>query len=114
MTQSPVSTVLSSSGQGGSSSRWRPRHRSSLRSAPAGSCSSGAARASHWHSLGFHALPAGYFAALAGMVVCYLFLVEVGKAWFHRVALVEAPVSPRRDGTRHHLRRRAAQFSADS
>jgi hypothetical protein len=38
------------------------------------------------HTLGFQPLPAGFFAALAGMVVCYLALIEVGKRLFYGVA----------------------------
>ena len=66
------------------------------------------------HSLGFRSLPFGYFAALAGMVVAYLVLVEVGKWWFYRSSrlaeIYDAP--PRRYPARHHLRRRAARFSS--
>jgi Mg2+-importing ATPase len=61
--------------------------------------------------LGFHPLPLGFFAALAGMVVCYLVLIEVGKRLFYRAAAAPPTVAP--PGTsRRHLRRRAAYFSA--
>ena len=36
------------------------------------------------HTLGFQPLPAAFFAALAGLVVCYLALIEVGKRFFYR------------------------------
>ncbi len=60
--------------------------------------------------LGFHPLPAGFFAALAAKVACYLVLVEVGKRLFYGAApaptgLPTVPVGHR------HLRRRAAYFS---
>ena len=37
------------------------------------------------HVLGFTALPAGFLAALAGMIVVYLVLIELGKQRFYRV-----------------------------
>jgi P-type Mg2+ transporter len=61
------------------------------------------------HTLGFHPLPGAYFAALAGMVVAYLALIEIGKRIFYRAAA--APATPRQYGSQHHLRRRAARFS---
>ena len=64
------------------------------------------------HVLGFRPLPAAFFAALAGIVVVYLALVEIGKYWFYR--LYQAPATPaprdRRHGYRVH--RRAARFAA--
>ena len=62
------------------------------------------------HTLGFQALPGGFFAALAGMVVAYLALIEVGKRIFYRVAA--APPTSRPYDAHRHLRRRAAQFSS--
>ncbi len=83
------------------------------RSAPGGSRSSAAARASplllaalgvvtvgavlpytgpwptSWAS---GPCPASFFLALAGIVVCYLVLIEVGKHWFYR--LYRAPATP--------------------
>jgi P-type Mg2+ transporter len=61
------------------------------------------------HSLGFQPLPGAFFAALAGMVVAYLILIEAGKRIFYRAAA--APAGPRRYGRGHLLRRRAARFS---
>ncbi len=58
-------------------------------------------------TLGFQPLPAGFFAALAGLVVCYLALIEAGKRVFYRRAAPAVPV-PR--PTRRHLRRRAAAY----
>jgi P-type Mg2+ transporter len=62
------------------------------------------------HALGFQPLPAGFFAALAGMVVCYLVLIEIGKRIFYGSA---PPALPRRRNysPHHHLRRRTAHFS---
>jgi P-type Mg2+ transporter len=69
------------------------------------------------HTLGFQPLPVGYFAALAGMVVGYLALIEISKKIFYRAA-VNAMVAPTThdETSRHlrHLRRRAARFSAAS
>ena len=65
------------------------------------------------HTLGFQPLPAGFFVALAGMVVCYLALIEVGKRFFYRAAAA-SPVSRRHYTRRRHLRRRAAYFSTSA
>jgi Mg2+-importing ATPase len=62
------------------------------------------------HALGFQPLPAGFFAALAGMVVCYLALIEAGKRLFYGVAPEPTTRPPRRG--RRHLRRRAAYFTS--
>ena len=61
------------------------------------------------HTLGFRPLPGTFYLALAGMVVCYLALIEAGKRWFYRVAPVAPAVRPRRPGYRVH--RRAARFT---
>jgi Mg2+-importing ATPase len=65
------------------------------------------------HTLGFQPLPGGFFVALAGMVVCYLALIEVGKRYFYRVAAA-SPASRRHYTRRRHLRRRAAYFSTSA
>jgi Mg2+-importing ATPase len=62
------------------------------------------------HALGFQPLPAGFFAALAGMVVCYLALIEVGKMIFYRSATITT-THVRRFGGHRHQRKRAARFS---
>lgn len=62
------------------------------------------------HVLGFAPLPAGFFAALAGMVIAYLALIDVGKRIFYRVAPTGPPKRPL-DHHRRHVRRRAAYFS---
>jgi P-type Mg2+ transporter len=63
------------------------------------------------HVLGFRPLPSLFFLALAGIVVCYLSLIELGKYWFFR--LYHAPVKPepRQRTSGHRVRRRAAAFS---
>jgi P-type Mg2+ transporter len=64
--------------------------------------------------LGFAPLPPVFFAALAGMVVAYLVLIELGKLVFSRLDARRIPVPGRsrehRRGVR--VRRRAARFSA--
>jgi Mg2+-importing ATPase len=60
-------------------------------------------------TLGFTVLPLGFFAALAGMVVCYLALIEVGKRVFYGAAA--APAQPRKVRPHRHITRRAAYFS---
>ena len=62
------------------------------------------------HILGFQPLPAGFFAALAAMVVAYLALIEFGKRIFYGVT-VSAPPTRRSYSKHRHLRRRAAYFS---
>jgi Mg2+-importing ATPase len=70
------------------------------------------------HTLGFQSLPAGFFAALAGMVVCYLALIEIGKRFFYGAATtpptVTTPSGPARHGRQHQLSRRASRFSTPS
>ena len=64
------------------------------------------------HTLGFSPLPVAFFAALAGMVVSYLILIEAGKRIFYRTADTQpASTSSRQPSVSHHLRRRAARFS---
>jgi P-type Mg2+ transporter len=60
------------------------------------------------HTLGFRPLPGAFFAALVGMVIAYLALIELGKRIFYRAAAT--PATPRKYDL-HHLRRRAARFS---
>lgn len=65
------------------------------------------------NSLGFQPLPGGFFAALAGMVIGYLILIEIGKTIFYRAAPTAdvPPAAGPRFGSRRHVRRRAAHFS---
>jgi len=46
------------------------------------------------HSLGFQPLPGGFFAALGGMVICYLALIEISKRVFYGAAPPVAPTPP--------------------
>src|SRR6185437_4306283 len=62
------------------------------------------------HTLGFEPLPPAFFAALVGMVVGYLALIEAGKRIFYRTA--RFTTSPRQHFiASRHARRRAARFS---
>jgi len=63
------------------------------------------------HILGFRPLPSLFFLALAGIVVCYLALIELGKYWFFRIYHAPAKPEPRQHTTGHRVRRRAAPFS---
>ena len=64
------------------------------------------------HTLGFQPLPGAFFAALGGMVVAYLVLIEVGKRFFYRVARTTTTSERRPYNRARHLIRRAARFSA--
>jgi Mg2+-importing ATPase len=63
-------------------------------------------------TLGFAPLPAGFFITLAGMVIGYMALVEVGKRYFYGAAVTRAPIAARAYNPHRHLRRRAARFSS--
>jgi P-type Mg2+ transporter len=64
------------------------------------------------HTLGFGALPIGFFLALALMVVCYLVLIEFAKRWFFRTATTTAGTHP--DHRARRIHRRAARFTTTS
>ena len=61
--------------------------------------------------LGFRPLPAAVFFALAGIVICYLTLVEIGKYWFYRLYHAPATPTPLHRTTTHRVHRRAARFT---
>jgi Mg2+-importing ATPase len=63
------------------------------------------------HLLGFQPLPGLFFLALAGIVVCYLVLIEIGKYWFYRLYRPPATPLPRRRIAGHRVHRRAARFT---
>jgi P-type Mg2+ transporter len=64
------------------------------------------------HTLGFSPLPAAFFAALVGMVLGYLALIEAGKRIFYRSAASRPPAAHvGRSSEVSALRRRAARFS---
>jgi P-type Mg2+ transporter len=62
--------------------------------------------------LGFTPLPATFFLTLFGMVVVYLFLVEVAKTRFYRAPQPHTPLLPSTHAQRleRRIRRRAARF----
>jgi Mg2+-importing ATPase len=64
------------------------------------------------HVLGFAALPLAFYAALVGMVLVYLALVELGKRYFDRATPAKAP-APRRDPRLRLLGHRVGRFSVD-
>jgi P-type Mg2+ transporter len=62
------------------------------------------------HRLELGSLPGRFYLALAGMVVAYLALVELGKHAFHRFEPVRlAPVAP--SSRRQRVQRRASKWS---
>ncbi|MEV8517716.1 magnesium-translocating P-type ATPase [Dactylosporangium sp. NPDC051484] len=62
------------------------------------------------HLLGFQPLPIGFFAALAGMAIAYLALIELAKRAFFTRRPAHPP-TPHRRGHTHHVQRRAGRFS---
>ncbi len=61
--------------------------------------------------LGFQPLPGLFFLTLAGLVIAYLGLIEIGKHWFYRSGRT-ATAPPRRHRIAgYRVRRRAARFS---
>ena len=64
--------------------------------------------------LGFTPLPAVFVLALAGMVVAYLFLVEVAKVWYYARLSRTPEVPVRARAYRHRVARRASRFTARS
>jgi Mg2+-importing ATPase len=59
--------------------------------------------------LSFTPLPAAFFLALVVMVLTYLVLVELGKAWFFRTPRPQAAERVRAPG--HRVQRRASRFT---
>ena len=64
------------------------------------------------HLLGFTPLPASFFLILFGMVVVYLFLVEMAKTRFYRAphARTPRPTSTHAERLERRIRRRASRF----
>ncbi|WP_239309734.1 MULTISPECIES: magnesium-translocating P-type ATPase [unclassified Frankia] len=62
------------------------------------------------HLLGLSPLPLAFFAALVGLVIGYLALIEAGKRVFYRGAGITPPAR-RRSSTMRALHRRAGRFS---
>jgi P-type Mg2+ transporter len=67
-------------------------------------------------TLGFRPLPLAFYAAIAGLAICYLALIEAVKVFFYRAAIQPHAheVTPRPHPRRRHIRRRAARFSTSS
>jgi P-type Mg2+ transporter len=66
------------------------------------------------NSLGFASLPGRFFAALVVLVALYLVLIEIGKAWFYRLAAGAGGFTSEGTRTRqpgHRIQRRAARFT---
>jgi P-type Mg2+ transporter len=63
------------------------------------------------HTLGFTPLPWQFFAALVGLTVAYLVLVEVTKTLFYAEPMRLAGQLHRTRGHEHRVHRRAARFS---
>jgi Mg2+-importing ATPase len=61
--------------------------------------------------LGFTALPAGFLAALAAMIVVYLVLIELGKRRFYRVIPPGPPIARRRPERERWIHHRASRWS---
>jgi Mg2+-importing ATPase len=64
--------------------------------------------------LGFRPLPSLFFFALAGIVACYLALIELGKYWFYRLSRAPATPGQRQRTPGHRVQRRAARFATHS
>jgi Mg2+-importing ATPase len=63
------------------------------------------------HLLGFQPLPGAFFLALAGLVIAYLALIELGKYLFYRYRSPAATPKPRHRVPGHRVHRRAARFT---
>lgn len=62
-------------------------------------------------NLGFRALPWQFYAALLGLTVAYMVLVEITKKWFYANPMHIGDRPHRTRGTAHRIHRRAARFS---
>jgi Mg2+-importing ATPase len=63
------------------------------------------------HVLGFTALPAGFLAALAAMILVYLVLVELGKRRFYRVRPRGPAIARRLPDREHWIHHRASRWT---
>ncbi|HET8529449.1 MAG TPA: magnesium-translocating P-type ATPase [Gaiellaceae bacterium] len=63
------------------------------------------------HTLGFRALPAAFLAAVGGMIVVYLVLIELGKRLFYRAAVVGPPVARRGSPRARRIHHRASRWT---
>ncbi|MEE3066813.1 MAG: magnesium-translocating P-type ATPase [Actinomycetota bacterium] len=65
-------------------------------------------------NLGFRPLPWQFFAALVGLTLCYMVLVEITKTWFYSQPMHVADRLRRTRGQVHRIHRRASRFSHSS
>ena len=63
------------------------------------------------HLLGVQPLPGAFFLALAGLVIAYLALIELGKYLFYRYGSPAATPKLRHRVPGHRVHRRAARFT---
>jgi P-type Mg2+ transporter len=63
------------------------------------------------HLLGFQPLPGAFFLALAGLVIAYLALIELGKYLFYRYGSPTVRTESRHRAPGHRVHRRAARFT---
>jgi Mg2+-importing ATPase len=63
------------------------------------------------HTLGFVSLPASFLAAVAGMIVVYLLLIELGKRRFYRVQPVGPPLARPQPPRVRRILHRASRWS---
>jgi P-type Mg2+ transporter len=63
------------------------------------------------HTLGFSHLPATFLAAVAGMIVTYLVLIELGKRRFYRDQLAGTPLSQPPPARQRRIHHRASRWS---
>jgi Mg2+-importing ATPase len=61
-------------------------------------------------TLGFTRLPASFLAAVAGMIVAYLLLIELGKRHFYRVRPAGPPLARPRPPRQRRINRRASRW----
>jgi hypothetical protein len=62
-------------------------------------------------TLGFTRLPADFLAAVAGMAVAYLFLIELGKHRFYRIPADGPPLARPRPPRQRRIHHRASRWS---
>jgi Mg2+-importing ATPase len=63
------------------------------------------------HVLGFTALPAGFLAALAAMIIVYFALIEFGKRRFYRVRPSGPPIARPRPDRERRIHHRASRWT---
>ena len=66
------------------------------------------------HQLGFRRLPGTFLAAVAGMIVAYLFLIELGKRYFYRLDARGTPLARPRPPRQRRIHHRASRWSTSA